>query len=225
MRCLIVEDYAPLRQNIQECLKEEGFVVDASATGDEGLWFARNHPYDVILLDIMLPNVDGLTILRDLRGIQNKTPVMVLSARDTVEHRVEGLNAGADDYLVKPFALAELVARVRALMRRSYAHESTILRIGDMTIDCTRKIVSRGGEEIALTRREYTLLEYLAYRSGQPVSRTDIWEHVYEDHTGGSSNAVDVYIGYLRKKLNAGGRSDLIQTRRGYGYTLAAEGS
>jgi two-component system OmpR family response regulator len=225
MRCLIVEDYAPLRQNIQECLREEGFAVDVSATGDEGLWYARNHPYDVILLDIMLPNVDGLTILKELRTIHDKTPVLILSARDTVEHRVEGLNAGADDYLVKPFALAELVARVRALLRRCYSQESTVLRIGDMTIDCSKKTVARGGEEIPLTRREYSLLEYLAYRAGQPVSRTDIWEHVYEDYSGGSSNAVDVYIGYLRKKLNAGGRSDLIQTRRGYGYTLGSEGS
>lgn len=223
MRCLIVEDYTPLRKNIEECLREEGYAVDSSATGDEGLWYAKNHPYDVILLDMMLPAVDGLTILRKLRELQDKTPVLVISARDAVAHRVEGLDAGADDYLVKPFALVELVARVRALTRRRYDKESPLLRIGDMTINTTLKTVSRGDEEISLTRREYMLLEYLAHRAGQPVSRTDIWEHVYEDHSGGSSNAVDVYIGYLRRKLNTGGRGDLIQTRRGYGYTLAAE--
>jgi len=223
MRCLLVEDYTPLRQSIEECLGEEGFVVDSSATGDEGLWFAQNHPYDVIVLDLMLPAVDGLTILQKLRNRQDKTPVLVISARDTVEHRVEGLNRGADDYLVKPFALAELVARLRALLRRRYNHESPLLRIGDLTVDCALRKVTRGGEEIALTRREYCLLEYLAFRAGQPVSRTDIWEHVYEDQSGGSSNTVDVYIGYLRKKLNAGGRAELLHTRRGYGYTLSAE--
>lgn len=221
MRCLLVEDYSPLRKNIEECLVEEGYVVDSSATGDEGLWFAKNHPYDAIILDIMLPGVDGLTILRKLRELQDKTPVIIVSARDGVTQRVEGLNAGADDYLVKPFALIELVARLRALVRRRYDHETPLLTVGDLTIDCALKKVVRGGTEISLTRREYHLLEYLAFRAGQPVSRTDIWEHVYEDQAGGSSNAVDVYIGYLRKKLNEGGKPDLIQTRRGHGYLLA----
>jgi DNA-binding response OmpR family regulator len=225
MRCLVVEDYAPLRQNVVECLREEGYVVDESASGDEGLWFARNHPYDVIVLDIMLPALDGLGILRKMREVRNKTPVLVISARDSVEGRVAGLDAGADDYLVKPFALAELVARVRALLRRCYGHESVTLQAGDLEIDTASRRVSRGGEAITLTPREYALLEYLAYRSGQPVSRTDIWEHVYEDQEGGSSNTVDVYIGYLRKKLNAGGRSELIHTRRGFGYMLSPEPS
>ncbi|GAA5483606.1 response regulator transcription factor [Haloferula sargassicola] len=221
MRCLLVEDYPPLRENVAECLREEGHVVDASATGDEGLWFARNHPYDVIVLDIMLPNVDGLTILRKLRELQDKTPVLVISARDSVDQRVEGLDAGADDYLVKPFALAEMVARVRALVRRRYDRESPKLVTGDLEIDTVCRKVHRAGEEIQLTPREYALLEYLAYRAGHPVTRTDIWEHVYEDQEGGSSNTVDVYIGYLRKKLNAGGRPELIHTRRGVGYLIS----
>ena len=225
MRCLLVEDYLPLRKNIQECLVEEGYVVDSSATGDEGLWFAENHPYDTIILDIMLPGVDGLTLLRKLRDLQDKTPVIIISARDGITQRIEGLDAGADDYLIKPFALTELVARIRALMRRRYDRETTILKIGDLTIDCVAKKVVRDGTEISLTRREYHLLEYLAFRTGQPVSRTDIWEHVYEDQTGGSSNAVDVYIGYLRKKLNEGGKADLIHTRRGHGYLLAVQPS
>ena len=221
MRCLLVEDYPPLRHNIEECLVEEGFVVDSSATGDEGLWYAKNHPYDAIILDIMLPEVDGLTILAKLRELQDKTPVMIISARDALTQRVEALNSGADDYLVKPFALVELVARIRALVRRRYDRETMVLKVGDLSIDCGTKRVTRGGGEIPLTRREYHLLEYLAYRAGQPVSRTDIWEHVYEDQGGGSSNAVDVYIGYLRKKLNEGGKPELIHTRRGHGYLLA----
>lgn len=220
MRCLLVEDYTPLRLNLAECLVEEGYVVDSSATGDEGLWYARNHPYDVILLDIMLPGVDGLTILRKLRELQDKTPVMVISARDSIDQRVEGLDLGADDYLVKPFALAEMVARVRALLRRRYDRESPLFKVGDLTLDSTTRQVERAGRVVPLTRREHALLEYLMLRQGQAVSRTDIWEHVYEDQEGGSSNTVDVYIGYLRKKLNAGGGPEMIHSVRGYGYML-----
>ncbi|MBB5350774.1 DNA-binding response OmpR family regulator [Haloferula luteola] len=221
MRCLIIEDYPPLRENIAECLREEGYAVDSSATGDEGLWYARNHPYDVLILDIMLPAVDGLTILRQLRDLQDKTPVLIISARDSIHQRIEGLDAGADDYLVKPFALSEMVARVRALVRRLYDRETAGLQVADLTIDTITRSVRRGSTEITLTPREYALLEYLAYRAGQPVSRTDIWEHVYEDHEGGSSNTVDVYIGYLRKKLHLEGLPELIHTRRGFGYLLA----
>ncbi len=223
MRCLLIEDYQPLRKNIEECLLEEGFAVDSTATGDEGLWFATNHPYDVIILDVMLPKVDGLTILRKLRELQDKTPVIIISARDSVNQRVDGLNIGADDYLVKPFALVELVARIRALVRRRYDRDSHVIAVGDLSIDCQLKKVSRGEREIPLTRREYNLLEYLAYRAGEPVSRTDIWEHVYQDQGGGNSNAVDVYIGYLRKKINEGGMPELIHTRRGHGYVLAEQ--
>lgn len=222
MRCLLIEDYTPLRNSVKEHLCEEGYIVDDSATGDEGLWFAKNHAYDVIILDIMLPNIDGLTILKRLRELQDKTPVLITSSRDSVMQRVEGLDAGADDYLVKPFDLTELAARIRALSRRHYDHESSLLHIGDLEIDCIKKSVARRGKAIDLTRREYGLLEYLAHRAGQPVSRTEIWEHVYEDQSGGSSNAVDVYIGYLRKKINEGGLPELIHTRRGYGYLLAS---
>ena len=222
MRCLLIEDYTPLRNSVQEHLTENGFVVDSSATGDEGLWFARNHPYDVIILDIMLPKVNGLEILKKLRDIRDKTPVLIISSRDSVAHRVEGLNCGADDYLVKPFDLSELLARIRALLRRFYSKETSIVKVGDLEIDCIHKSVTRAGREIQFTRREYNLLEYLAHREGQPVSRAEIWDHVYEDQSGGNSNAVDVYIGYLRKKLNEGGLPDLIHTRRGYGYVLAA---
>lgn len=222
MRCLLVEDYTPLRLNLTECLEEEGYVVDSTETGDEGLWFATNHSYDVIVLDLTLPRIDGLTILRKMRALQDKTPVLVISARDTVESRIEGLDAGADDYLVKPFALAEMEARIRAVIRRKYDRVSSQVRIGDLLLDTGKRKVWRGEREIILTRREFGLLEYLVNREGQVVSRTDIWEHVYEDFEGGGSNSVDVYVGYLRKKLNAGGEPNMIQTRRGFGYFLGA---
>jgi DNA-binding response OmpR family regulator len=225
MRCLLIEDYEPLRQNIVECLEEEGFVVDSSATGDEGLWYATNHSYDAIVLDVMLPKVDGLAILGKLRALQNRTPVIIISARDSVNHRVDGLNVGADDYLVKPFALIELVARIRAMVRRRYDQPSHVITVGDLKVDCQMKSVTRGDNEIPLTPREYQLLEYLAYRAGQPVSRTEIWEHVYQDQGGGNSNGVDVYIGYLRKKINEGGMPDLIHTKRGFGYVLCQSAS
>ncbi len=223
MRCLLIEDYPPLRQNMAEFLTEEGYALDATGTGDEGLWYAENHSYDVIVLDLMLPGVHGLDILKKLRTLQNNTPVLVISARDSIEQRIQGLDAGADDYLVKPFALTEMSARLRAMIRRGYQKASPLLLIGDLTIDTVQKIVKRDGEEIRLTRREFALLEYLARREGQAVSRTEIWEHVYEDQEGGTSNTVDVYIGYLRRKLNCGQRTELIHTRRGFGYTLSAD--
>lgn len=221
MRCLLVEDYTPLRLNLTECLEEEGYAVDSTETGDEGLWFATNHSYDVIVLDLMLPRIDGLTILRKMRALQDKTPVLVISARDSVESRIEGLDAGADDYLVKPFALAEMEARIRAVIRRKYDRVSSQVKIGDLLLDTGKRKVWRGEREIILTRREFGLLEYLVNREGQVVSRTEIWEHVYEDGEGGASNSVDVYVGYLRKKLNAEGEPNMIQTRRGFGYFLS----
>ncbi|MGD7653644.1 MAG: response regulator transcription factor [Verrucomicrobiales bacterium] len=224
MRCLLIEDYGPLRESIQEYLRGQHYVVDSSETGDEGLWYAENHEYDVIVLDIMLPKMDGLQIVRRLRERQErKVPVIIVSARDTVEHRVEGLDAGADDYLVKPFALSELAARVRALTRRGYGSHSPRITVGPIEIDRPGKSVRCGDEALALTPREYTLLEYLAMRAGETVSRTDIWDHVYEDSSGGSSNNVDVYVGYLRKKLAAHGCKSLLQTIRGFGYRLSAD--
>ncbi|MDA0765650.1 MAG: response regulator transcription factor [Verrucomicrobia bacterium] len=221
MRCLLVEDYPPLRENIREYLTTQHYVVDASGTGDEGLWYAENHHYDVIILDIMLPNLNGIQVLQALRAKQgNNVPVIVISAKDTVNNRVEGLDAGADDYLVKPFALSELAARVRALTRRRYGTLSPRIEVGPIEINRTNKSVRRDDHTIQLTPREYALLEYLALRSGETVTRTEIWDHVYEDSTGGSSNNVDVYIGYLRKKLGDNDGEPLIQTVRGYGYRL-----
>jgi DNA-binding response OmpR family regulator len=196
--------------------------VDVTGDGQEGLWYATSNDYDVIILDLMLPGLDGLSILKQLRSKGKKAHVLILTARDTVNDRIKGLDLGADDYLVKPFAFGELLARLRALVRRQYEQKCPSLEIGDLRLDTTSQRVWRGDEEITLTSREYMLLEYLAMRAGQVVSRTDIWEHVYEFHSEASSNVVDVYIGYLRKKIEKDEKPPLLRTIRGQGYILGA---
>ena len=220
MRALVVEDYAPLRTAVQEGLTEAGFAVDVATNGEEGLWLAEQNPYDVVVLDIMLPKLDGIEVLKRLRRAGSKHAVLLLTAKDTVEDRVRGLDAGADDYLVKPFAFAELLARVRALVRRRYDAKDPTVRVGDLEVDTAARAVRRAGTAIALSAREYALLEYLALRAGEIVTRTQIWEHVYDFHSDAQSNVVDVYIGYLRKKL---GQPQLIHTRRGQGYVLGGD--
>ena len=220
MRVLVVEDYAPLRKSISRGLRNAGFAVDVSGDGEEGLWYARTNDYDAIVLDLMLPKMDGLTVLKRLRAAGRKTHVLILTARSAVEDRVKGLNLGADDYLVKPFAFEELIARLRALVRRTYDVKDPVIRVSDLEVDTAARVVRRGGETLQLTAREYALLEFLALRAGQIVTRTDIWEHVYEFHSSAESNVVDVYIGYLRRKTEQSGRPRLIHTRRGLGYML-----
>ncbi|MDB0057193.1 response regulator transcription factor, partial [Akkermansiaceae bacterium] len=185
-----------------------------------GFEFATSHKYDAIVLDLMVPGMDGFKILTELRAKADETPIIITSALDSMENRVEGLNAGADDYLIKPFALPELIARIQAQTRKTYGKKTAAIEIGDLKVDLNRKRVTRGEREIVLTKREYGLLEYLAYRTGEIVSRQEIWEHVYQDSEGGSSNAVDVYVSYLRKKLNEGDEPNLLHTRRGQGYFL-----
>jgi len=218
MRVLVVEDYAPVRTAVRDGLVEAGFAVDVAGNGEEGLWLAEQNPYDAVILDIMLPKLDGLEVLRRLRKGGSKHAVLLLTAKDTVADRVAGLDLGADDYLVKPFAFAELLARVRSLIRRRYDTKDPTIRLADLEIDTARRTVRRGASVIALSAREYALLEYLALRAGELVTRTEIWEHVYDFRSDAQSNVVDVYVGYLRKKL---GSPQLIHTRRGQGYVLA----
>jgi DNA-binding response OmpR family regulator len=220
VRVLVVEDNAPIQKAVAKGLREAGFAVDVSGDGEEGLWYATSNDYDVVVLDLMLPGVDGLTILKRLRAAGRSTHVLILTARDTVQDRVLGLDLGADDYLVKPFAFEELLARVRALARRAYSAKNPLLTVDDLRLETSTRRVWRGDDEIVLTSREYALLEYLAMRAGEAVSRSDIWEHVYEFNSEADSNVVDVYIGYLRKKVERPDRPVLIHTIRGVGYSL-----
>ena len=221
MRGLVIEDYPPLRAAMVQALKGEGFAVDASGDGDEGAWFTSAAPYDIILLDLGLPGLDGLEILRRLRARGDGAHVIVVTARDRVEDRCAGLDAGADDYLVKPFAVPELLARVRALLRRAYLRKDPLQRIADLEIDTSRRSVTRGGTPVELTQREYALLAFLALRSGELVTREDIRSHLYDFRSDGGSNVIDVYIGYLRKKIERDDLPRLLHTRRGHGYILA----
>jgi len=223
MRLLVIEDYRPLQESLTKGLREAGFAVDTTRDGQEGLWYAMSNEYDVIILDLMLPGVDGLTILKKLRAKGRKAHILILTAKDTLQDRIKGLDLGADDYLVKPFAFEELLARIRALLRRSYREKNPKINVQDLRIDLTTQRVWRGQEEIQLTPREYALLEYLAMRAGQTVTRTDIWEHMYEFNSSASSNVVDVYIGYLRKKIERPDKPTLIHTIRGRGYVLGAQ--
>ncbi len=223
MRLLIIEDYKPLQQSLTKGLCEAGFAVDTTGDGKEGLWYAMSNEYDVIILDLMLPGMDGLEILKKIRTKGLKSHVLILTAKDTVQDRITGLNLGADDYLVKPFAFKELLARVHALLRRSYRQKNPKIKVKDLQINLTTQRVWRGKDEIQLTPREYALLEYLAMRLGQTISRTDIWEHIYDFKSSASSNVVDVYIGYLRKKIERPNEPRLIHTIRGRGYVLGVQ--
>jgi len=223
MRVLLVEDSARLQQTVGDALRRSGYAVDVSADGEDGLWRAENNDYDVIVLDIMLPKMDGLTLLKSLRKNGKATHVLLLTARDRVEDRVSGLRSGADDYLVKPFALEELLARVESLCRRAYGSKQNLITIADLEIDTAGKKVWRAGHPVKLKPREYQLLEYLAHRSGEVVTQTEIEAHLYHDDAEPMSNVVESALSSLRRKLSQANPAPLIQTRRGLGYILEAE--
>jgi DNA-binding response OmpR family regulator len=223
MRILVAEDHATLARSIANGLREEGFAVDLTGDGEEAWQLAKINPYDCLVLDIMLPGREGWSILQQLRRAGSQTPVLLLTARDAIEDRVKGLNLGADDYLVKPFAWDELLARVRALVRRGHGQKSPVVTVADLAIDTASKTVHRSGKAISLSAREYALLEYLAHREGKVVSRNEIWDHLYDQTDETTSNVVDVYIGYLRQKIDRDFESKLIHTRRGLGYVLSAQ--
>jgi heavy metal response regulator len=222
MRVLIVEDEARVRSFVKRGLKEAGFAVDDCANGDEGLQLALVHPYDAIVLDLMLPGRNGLDVLRELRRSGRSTPVLVLSARDDVQDRVRGLDTGADDYLAKPFVFAELLARLRVLLRRGTS-QASVIEVADLRIDLIGRKVTRSGVRIELTQKEFALLEYLARHAGEVVTRTMIAEHVWDMNFDSFTNVIDVYIRYLRRKLDEPFERKLIHTRRGMGYVLSAD--
>lgn len=215
MRILIVEDEPRLLRSLTRALRDEAFAVDTAEDGEDGLAKALDYEYDAIVLDVMLPQLDGWGVLAKLRQ-KKRTPVLMLTARDAVGDRVRGLNSGADDYLPKPFDLAELLARLRAIIRRMAGHASEDIDLGDLIIQRRARTVRRGAEEIALTAREFSILEYLALHRGEVVSRTELYEHLFDETDATLSNLLDVHVFSIRRKL---GR-DLIATRRGQGYCI-----
>ncbi|HNS34956.1 MAG TPA: response regulator transcription factor [Mesotoga sp.] len=220
LRILIVEDEATISAFLQKGLKEEGFAVDAARSGNEALELASSNQYEVIVLDILLPGKNGFEVCSELRASGNYTPVLMLTALDSVDERVKGLNTGADDYLVKPFAFKELLARINALLRRPRETFERVLRVGDLSIDTVSHMVRRDDVEIELSPKEYRLLEYLARNAHQVLSRTQIAESVWDQDFFSDSNVVDVYIRYLRKKIDDPFSTKLINTVRGFGYRL-----
>ncbi len=215
MRILVVEDEPRLQKNLARALREEGYAVDTASTGDEGLFKAETNSYDAIVLDIMLPKMDGWEVLDRLRKTR-QTPVLMLTARDTHKDRVRGLDSGADDYLVKPFDLSELFARLRALIRRSTGNTTPKIELGNVILDTRARTVSLDGENVSLTAREYGILEYLALHRGALVTRTELYEHLFDESDDTLSNLLDVHVFSIRKKLGA----ELITTRRGQGYCI-----
>ena len=223
MRILVVEDEKKVASFIKRGLEEENFTVDMAYDGEEGLYMAEANPYDLILMDLMLPKMDGLAVIKALRGKGNKTPVLCLTAKDTVEDIVSGLDSGSDDYLTKPFAFAELVARVRALLRRGVQDRGAEIRFADLRLDPVAHKVWRGGKEIDLTAKEYSLLEYFMRNPDQILTRTMIAEHVWDYTFDSFTNIIDVYVNYLRKKIDRDADKKLIHTVRGVGYILKEE--
>jgi DNA-binding response OmpR family regulator len=225
MRVLFVEDSELLQRSVGVALRKAGYAVDIAGDGEDGLWQALSKSFDVIILDLMLPKLDGHSVLRRLRDAGRETHVLILTAKDAVEDRVHGLMSGSDDYLVKPFALDELLARVAALARRGHGVKDPVIKVEGLTIDTASRRVTVRGREVELPPREYAILEFLAMRRGRIVSRTEIEAHIYDDAAEMMSNVVDAAIYSLRRRLDPPGGPSVIRTRRGVGYMLGASGS
>lgn len=223
MRILVAEDSGKVAEHIRQGLAAEGYAVDVAADGDEALWLAQSNPYDVLVLDVMMPAADGFTVVRQLRRKKITTPVLFLTSRAEVEDRVRGLDAGGDDYLTKPFSMAELLARLRALMRRQRPQASNVVRVADLELDLVAHHATRAGERIELTRREFALLEFLMSASPKAVSKAAIIEHVWDQHFDSQTNVVNVYIKMLRTKIDRPGWRPLLHTVRGVGFVLREE--
>ncbi len=223
MRILVIEDERKVARFIKKGLEEEGYAVDLAFDGEEGLAMLLDQVHDLILLDIALPKIDGLQVLKKIREKKVRTPVLLLTVRATIEDKVLGLDSGADDYLTKPFAFQELLARIRALLRRKGEAGDPLLRVEDLVLDPARRLVTRGDEKIDLTSKEFALLEYLMRNAGRVVSRAMISEHVWNYDFDTETNVIDVYINYLRRKIDSGREKKLIHTVRGSGYVLRAE--
>jgi two-component system copper resistance phosphate regulon response regulator CusR len=222
MRLLLVEDDPRLSDLLARSLREDGYAVDVVGDGDSAIAQAAVNPYDVIVLDVLLPGPSGFDVCARIRRRRNRVPILMLTARDSIRDRVEGLDAGADDYLTKPFDLSELKARVRALLRRMPDLAPEVLTVGDLTVDPVRQRAERAGTVLALTTKEYVLLEYMIRNAGRVLSRAQLVEHIWDDNHDAFTNALEVYINRLRKKVDAG-HAPLIHTRRGAGYVLSAE--
>jgi heavy metal response regulator len=223
MRVLVVEDEKKVARFIKKGLEEEGYAVDLASDGEEGLAMGRDRVHDLILLDISLPKMDGLGVLKRLRDEKVATPVLLLTVRAAIEDKVLGLDSGADDYLTKPFAFQELVARIRALLRRKAEAGPPLLRFADLALDPARRQATRGGEKIELTGKEFSLLEYFLRNPGRVLTRAMISEHVWDYDFDTESNLIDVYVNYLRRKIDSGRQKKLIHTVRGAGYVLKEE--
>jgi DNA-binding response OmpR family regulator len=223
LRVLVVEDHDRMADMLRRGLEEDGYAVDTATTGEDGLWMASESPYDAIVLDVMLPGVDGIDVCRALRRGGSNVPVLMLTARDAVESRISGLDAGADDYLTKPFDFGELLARLRAVIRRGRLPLiPAVITVGHLRLDLRARQASRTGRPVNLTAREFALLEFLALHAGEVVGRGAIAEHVWDSSFDSMSNVIDVMIQRLRRKLDAAGEPSLITTRRGEGYMLGA---
>jgi heavy metal response regulator len=220
MRLLVIEDEKKVASFIKKGLEEEHYAVDIAEDGETGLYMAEVNEYDLIVLDLMIPKIDGLEVLKRIRANKNNVPVLILTARDSVEDRVKGLDGGCDDYLTKPFAFIEFLARLRALLRREKVEKEPFLRIADLTLSLVTHKVTRNGQEIELTSKEYALLEYLMRNPEKVLTRAMIAEHVWDYHFDSLTNVIDVYVNYLRKKVDRDYEPKLIHTIRGVGYTM-----